>query len=153
MAVAFGTVLADQLSKHVVRSCFEMNEVFVVAPFLNFTLSYNKGISFSMLSFSDDFQRWPLTALAAGVSILIFRWIQKTPTGNHILHIALGLILGGALGNLVDRVCLGHVTDFIQLHYGQWSFAIFNIADAAISIGVFLMIVRSIVFKDKSHPI
>jgi signal peptidase II len=99
-------------------------------------LSYNKGISFSWFQFADDVQRWPLVSLSILASGLLGWWLSRVPSGRPILAIGLALIIGGALGNMLDRVRIGSVIDFVHVSYKAWSFAVFNFADAAITIGV-----------------
>jgi signal peptidase II len=99
-------------------------------------LSYNKGISFSWFQFADDVQRWPLVGLSILASGLLGWWLSRVPSGRPILAMGLALILGGALGNMLDRARIGSVIDFVHVSYKAWSFAVFNFADAAITMGV-----------------
>lgn len=101
---------------------------------------HNPGISFSLLQLPDDLQRWPLALLDVLMAGGLVRWLGRLTARRALLSIALALVLGGALGNLIDRLVLGYVIDFVQAHYGAWSFAVFNMADAAISIGVVLLL-------------
>jgi signal peptidase II len=117
---------------------------YALLPSLNVTLTYNTGISFSRLKFAGDLQRWPLAVLAAVAIVLLLRWMRRVPAGRALLGSGIALVIGGAAGNLIDRLFLGRVVDFIQLYYGDWSFAVFNVADAAISCGVVLMILDAL---------
>jgi signal peptidase II len=99
-------------------------------------LSYNKGISFSWFQFADDAQRWPLVSLSIVASGLLGWWLSRVSSGRPILAMGLALILGGALGNMLDRARIGSVIDFVHVSYKAWSFAVFNFADAAITMGV-----------------
>jgi signal peptidase II len=99
-------------------------------------LSYNKGVSFSWLQFTADAQRWPLVGLSILAAGLLGWWLSHVPSGRPALAMGLCLILGGALGNMVDRARIGAVIDFVHVYYNDWSFAVFNFADAAITVGV-----------------
>jgi signal peptidase II len=129
-------ILLDQGTKHLVVRALEPNRPIAILPSVEFVLSYNKGISFSFLQFVDDAQRWPLV----GLSILaagLFGWrLSRVPSGRPILPIGLAMIVGGALGNMLDRARIGSVIDFVHVSYKAWSFAVFNFADAAITMGV-----------------
>ena len=129
-------VLLDQGTKHLVVSSLEPNHPMAILPSIELVLSYNKGISFSFLQFADDFQRWPLVDLSILVSGLLGWWLSRVPSGRPILAIGLSLIIGGALGNMLDRARIGSVIDFVHVSYRAWSFAVFNFADAAITMGV-----------------
>ena len=158
--IIFITVLfADQLSKILVKHALVPGIGKTLIPWVNLSLVHNQGAAFSMLSSAGGWQRWFLTALAAIVSIFIVLWIRKLPEHEKLTGIALSLVLGGAVGNLVDRVIYGHVIDFIDFYYpGNGSclpffnklsvsschFATFNIADSAITIGAVLMILASL---------
>jgi signal peptidase II len=107
-----------------------------ILPSVEFMLSYSKGISFSFLQFVDDAQRWPLVGLSVLASGLLGWWLSRVPSSRPILATGLALIVGGALGNMLDRVRIGSVIDFIHVSYRTWSFAVFNFADAAITMGV-----------------
>jgi signal peptidase II len=111
-----------------------------ILPSLELVLSYNKGISFSWFRFADDVQRWPLVGLSILASGLLGWWLSRVPSGRPILAMGLALILGGALGNMLDRARIGSVIDFVHVYYKAWSFAVFNFADTAITIGVIVTI-------------
>jgi signal peptidase II len=129
-------VLLDQGTKHLVVSSLQVNRPMAILPWLELVLSYNKGISFSWFRFADDVQRWPLVSLSILASGLLGWWLSRVPSGRPILAMGLTLILGGALGNMLDRARIGSVIDFVHVYYKAWSFAVFNFADAAITIGV-----------------
>ena len=133
-------VLLDQGTKHLAVSWLEPNRPTAILPSVEFVLSYNKGISFSFLRFADDAQRWPLVGLSILASGLLGWWLSRIPSGKPILAIGLALIVGGALGNMLDRARIGSVIDFVHVFYEAWSFAVFNFADAAITTGVIAMI-------------
>ena len=136
-------VLLDQGTKHLVVYSLEANRPMAILPSVDFVLSYNKGISFSFLQFATDTQRWPLVGLSILASGLLCWWLSRVPRGKPILAIGLSVILGGALGNMLDRARIGSVIDFIHVYYKAWSFAVFNFADAAITVGVIATIASS----------
>src|SRR5580704_9807693 len=129
-------VLLDQGTKHLVVNLLEADRPMAILPSVDFVLSYNKGVSFSFLRFAADTQRWPLVGLSILASGLLCWWLSRVPRGKPILAIGLSGILGGALGNMLDRARIGSVIDFIHMYYKAWSFAVFNFADAAITLGV-----------------
>ena len=129
-------VLLDQGTKQLVVSSLQPNRPTAVLPSVELVLSYNKGISFSFLQFGDDAQRWPLVGLSILASVLLGWWLSRVPSGRPILAIGLTLIIGGALGNMLDRARIGSIIDFVHVFYKAWSFAIFNVADEAITMGV-----------------
>jgi signal peptidase II len=133
-------VLLDQGTKHLVVSALQPNHPTAIMPSVEFVLSYNKGISFSFLQFVDDAQRWPLVGLSILACGLLGWWLSRVPSGRPILAIGLALIVGGALGNMLDRARIGSVIDFVHVSYKAWSFAVFNFADAAITMGVIVTI-------------
>jgi signal peptidase II len=136
-------VLLDQGTKHLVVNLLETNRAMAVLPSVDFVLSYNKGISFSFLQFAADTQRWPLVGLSILASGLLCWWLSRVPRGKPILAMGLSLILGGALGNMLDRARIGSVIDFVHVYYKAWSFAVFNFADAAITVGVIATLASS----------
>ncbi|MGA2993178.1 signal peptidase II [Bradyrhizobium sp.] len=129
-------VMLDQGTKHLVVNSLEANRPIAILPSIDFVLSYNKVISFSFLQFAADQQRWPLVGLSILASGLLGWWLSRVPRGKPILAKGLSLILGGALGNMLDRARIGSVIDFVHVYYKAWSFAVFNFADAAITVGV-----------------
>jgi signal peptidase II len=129
-------VLLDQGTKHLVVSSLQANRPMAILPSVELVLSYNRGISFSWFQFADDVQRWPLVGLSILASGLLGWWLSRVPSGRPILAMGLTLILGGALGNMLDRARIGSVIDFVHVSYKGWSFAVFNFADAAITMGV-----------------
>jgi signal peptidase II len=106
---------------------------------LDFTLLYNKGAAFSFLADETGWQRWFFTTVSIGVSAMLVIWLTRLPRTAVLLPLALTLILGGAIGNLIDRILFGHVIDFISVHWENAYFPAFNIADSAITLGAILM--------------
>lgn len=130
----------DLTTKQVVEYFFNEHESIYILPVFDLTLLYNPGAAFSFLAGEDGWQRWFFTAIAVGVSAMLISWLHKLPRTNKWLAIALALILGGALGNLFDRLAFGHVIDFISLHWDGSKFPAFNIADSAITVGAIMLI-------------
>ncbi len=135
-------MLADQITKQLVIRNLSLFESLPVLPHLNWTHLQNKGAAFSMLG---NMPPWFFVLLGVGVSVGILIWLRRNPHGQRIVAFGLALILGGALGNVIDRVRLGHVTDFIDVYYQNWHFAAFNIADAAITVGAGLLILDMLI--------
>ncbi len=143
-------MLSDRLSKVAAESFLTFAQANpVIEGFFDFTLLYNKGAAFSFLADAGGWQRWVFSALAVIMSVILTVWIKRTPRDIWWLNSGLALILGGALGNLYDRVVLGHVVDYLSFHFGNYSFPAFNIADIAISCGAFLLIVDMLFFEKK----
>ncbi|MFO1282220.1 MAG: signal peptidase II [Burkholderiales bacterium] len=141
LAIAAGLVVADQATKAAVLAAFRPGEELPLAPFLSLILTFNKGAAFSFLAGADGWQRWLFTATAVGASLLLV-WLLKRG-GDRIYCWGLALILGGAIGNLIDRVWLGEVVDFVLVHWRGWSYPAFNVADSAITVGAGLLIIDS----------
>ena len=144
------TVALDQLTKYIAEAELLLHKPVAVIPgFFNLTLMYNKGAAFSFLSDAGGWQRILFTGLSTVISIFLFFWLKQISKDddqkhNHILQIAIALILGGAIGNLIDRALTGEVVDFIQVYYASYYFPAFNIADSAITLGAGLLILDMI---------
>jgi signal peptidase II len=135
-----GSVVAlDLSSKYYFDSTFAYGETRYVAPFFNWVLVYNPGAAFSFLADAGGWQREFFIVLTLVITSVLL-WMLKTNQQNRLLSVALVLTIGGALGNLFDRIVHGHVIDFIDVHWSGWHYPAFNIADSAICIGVFLMV-------------
>jgi len=134
-------VALDQLTKFLIEPWLAGQPPLVVIPgFANLVLVYNTGAAFSLLSSASGWQRWLFTGLAVVISALIIYWLRKTPRGEWTTALPLAMILGGAMGNLIDRLRFGHVIDFVDLYYGDWHWPAFNVADASISVGAVVFI-------------
>jgi len=133
-------VVADQITKIIADRSIEYAEQIVVLPVFNLTLHYNEGAAFSFLSDAGGWQRYFLTAISAIVSLVLLVWLARLLKSEKVMIWSLALILGGAVGNLIDRAIYGHVIDFIEVHWGSAYFPSFNIADAAITIGAILLL-------------
>lgn len=142
--------LADQLSKQWVLANFDLFESVQLLPFFNFTYVRNYGAAFSFLSEAGGWQRWLFTLVAVGFSTLLTVWLRKQSASLWKLNLAYTLVIGGALGNLIDRLMHGFVVDFIDFYWGKSHYPAFNIADSAIFIGAVLIIWDSF-FNSKSE--
>ena len=139
LALAALIVLLDQVTKDWVIEQFQLGDSREVTPFFNLVRAHNPGAAFSFLAGADGWQRWFFTALGIAASAFIVWMILRHPM-QRLFCLAVTMILGGAVGNVVDRLLHGHVIDFIQLHWGGWYFPSFNVADAAITVGAALLI-------------
>lgn len=133
-------IFLDQLTKYWAAHRLVLHIPHRVLPFLNWRLMHNTGAAFSFLSETGGWHRWLFAALALAVAVVLCRWLWRMPAKDRGTAIAMSLVLGGAVGNLLDRLLHGYVIDFIDFHWGTWHFATFNVADAAISIGVVLLL-------------
>lgn len=132
-------VACDQASKWLAQTRLVYGEPHPVLPGFDLLLAYNRGAAFSFLHSADGWQRWILSGISLGVSAFLLVWLHRLPSRQSFLRLAVALVLGGAVGNLYDRLVLGHVIDFISIYAYDWRFATFNIADAAISVGAVLL--------------
>jgi signal peptidase II len=145
-------IAADQWTKYLITDRLEEFEKIVLLPVLELTRLHNEGAAFSFLSGASGWQRWLFTALGLVVSAGILVWLRRLPpSGRHLLAAGLALVLGGALGNVIDRVLWGHVIDFIRVHYEDWAFPAFNVADSAITIGAGLLILDNLLDYRRAH--
>lgn len=142
-------VVLDLWSKFVTNTSLDYGVPVEILPVFDLRLSYNTGAAFSFLADAGGFQRWFFVAVAVGVSAMLVVWMKRTPRWQWWVGIAQALVLGGALGNLYDRVVQGYVIDFISLHYGEYYFAVFNLADVAISVGATLLIIDMLFLEGK----
>jgi len=150
MVVALVVVAADQLTKWAIIEWVALYEKVPLNSFINITHQRNPGAAFSFLADAGGWQRWFFVVLSAGVSCVFTVWLWRIRNqGQAVLVAGIALVLGGAIGNLIDRIMLGYVTDFIQVWFGNWAFPSFNIADAAISVGAALMIIDALFFSGR----
>lgn len=132
-------VCIDQATKYLVTQHFFPYQPLAILPVLNITLAYNTGAAFSFLHDTGNWHRWFFVTISVGMSIVFVTWILRHRNASKVLQIGFSLLLGGSLGNLCDRLRFGSVIDFIDCHYHQYHFAIFNVADSAICVGAFLL--------------
>ncbi|GAB3036001.1 MULTISPECIES: signal peptidase II [Oleiagrimonas] len=134
-------IVLDQLSKYwVLSSIHPGQQVPVISGFWYWTLAFNKGAAFSFLADGSGWQRWFFTGLALVISAVLAVWMARTPRRDWRTALPLALIIGGALGNLIDRLHAGQVTDFVLLYFGRWAYPAFNLADSSIFVGAVLLI-------------
>lgn len=137
-------ILLDQGTKYLAESQLQLYESVTVLPFFNFTLVYNTGAAFSFLADAGGWQRWFFVGLSLTVSLGLIFWLYRLQPNAHWDAAAVALILGGALGNVIDRLWYGYVIDFIDLYYQSWHWPAFNIADSAITVGAALLILQGL---------
>ncbi len=153
MVIALVIVVVDQLTKWAIVEWVPLYDRVPLNSFINLTHQKNTGAAFSFLANAGGWQRWFFVVLATVVSGVIAVWIWRIrKDGQALLSIGLALVLGGAVGNLIDRVRFGHVTDFIQVWFGGWAFPSFNVADAGISVGAALLIIDALFFSGRQSP-
>lgn len=151
LGLAAAIFAVDQLTKWLVSGPLDLEtaDQIVLLPFFNLTWTQNYGISFGLLTAESEVQRWLLVGLTAIVASAVALWLWRERSRGDV--IALSLVLGGALGNIIDRVRVGYVVDFADLHFGEFRpFLIFNVADAAITIGVLLLVARALLLREKA---
>ena len=144
-------VTLDQWTKWLAETKLSFHEpVTVIEPFLNWTLAYNYGAAFSLLADAGGWQKWFFSGLAFVMSVFLIIYLLKVPRQAKLLSMGLALVLGGAIGNLIDRLLNGKVTDFIHVHYADvWHYPIFNIADIGICIGIALIVIDMLFLEGK----
>ena len=140
LALAAAVVVLDLWTKQLAMTNLVMYQPVEVTPFLNWRLAHNPGAAFSFLAGAGGWQRWFFTALAAVVSVFLLVWLFRTHRSDRLLPLALSLVMGGAIGNAIDRVRFGYVIDFIDVHARGWHWPAFNIADSAIVCGIILLL-------------
>ena len=138
--ITLTVVILDQLSKSAASQWLAFNQAHAVFPGFNLTLVHNAGAAFSFLRDAGGWQRYFFIILTTGISIILLLWLARLPAKRSLLGCALALIIGGAVGNLWDRLQYGYVIDFIEVYYDKWSWPVFNIADSAITVGAILLI-------------
>lgn len=140
VALAAVIVLIDQLTKIAIERAFDYGDVHPITGFFNLVLTYNKGAAFSFLASASGWQKHFLTVVGIGASLFILYLLARHGS-QRLFSLALALILGGAIGNVIDRVAYGHVVDFLDFHVGGWHWPAFNVADSAIVGGAILLVV------------
>jgi signal peptidase II len=143
-------IVLDQLAKYWAVTQLPLHQAVNVMPYFDWYLTYNRGAAFSFLADAGGWQRWFFTITAIMISSVIFFWIKKLEPNEKMTATSLSLILGGAIGNLIDRIYLGYVVDYVQIWLGNYPWPAFNIADAAISIGAVILILTSFTDSKKS---
>ena len=139
LGLAFIVILADQLTKTLVLREFQLHDSRTITSFFNLVRAHNTGAAFSFLAGASGWQRWFFTAIGIAAAAFII-WMLRSHAGQRLFSFALACILGGAIGNVVDRLLHGYVVDFVQLHWRGWYFPAFNVADSAITVGAACLI-------------
>jgi signal peptidase II len=148
--LSLAVIALDHLTKFIATANLEYGVLVPVLPVLDLTLLHNRGAAFSFLSDAGGWQRWFFMAVAFGVSAWIALWLSRLPSEKRWLSASLALILGGAVGNLIDRLVQGYVVDFIFFHWGDSYFPAFNVADSAITVGAIMMVIE-VLFLDREE--
>lgn len=153
-ALAVFVIIFDQITKYYFNTWFELGEtVEIISPVLSWTLAYNYGAAFSFLAEAGGWQKWFFAILGIVVSLFITGYLKQTAKNAKLLSIGLALILGGAIGNVIDRFFHGYVIDFIHVHYADiWHYPIFNIADIGICVGMVFVVVDMLFLESKRTP-
>lgn len=141
----------DYLTKQMAEHFLNFAQPVYILPVFDLTLLYNKGAAFSFLAAESGWQRWLFALIAIGVSTVLLGWLLRLQTSERWLSVALTLIIGGALGNLHDRLLYGHVIDFLHVHWDNHYFPAFNIADSAITIGAIMLAIDSLLAARKGN--
>ena len=138
-------IAVDQWTKHLIVERLAEFERIPLLPVLEFMHLHNTGVAFSMFDTGGTWQRWVFIGVGVSISLLILFWLRRLPgRGQSLLAAGLALVLGGAMGNVIDRAAYGYVVDFIRVFYGEWDFPAFNVADSAITIGAVLLILDNL---------
>ena len=150
LGIALIVIVLDQISKTVILGMFQLDGSHTVTSFFNVVRVHNTGAAFSFLAGAAGWQRWFFIGLGAVAAVFII-WMLRRHGGQRLFSWALSLILGGALGNVIDRLLHGYVVDFIQVHYHSWYFPSFNVADSAITVGAGLLILDELLRVRRSR--
>ena len=143
LGLSLFAILLDQGTKLAIDSSMKLYQSIQILPFFKLTYVHNTGAAFSFLSEAGGWQRWFFAGLALAISCVIAVWLARLKQHETLLAVALSLVLGGAIGNLIDRLAYGYVIDFLDVYYQTWHWPAFNIADSAITLGVILMLLES----------
>lgn len=143
-------IVADQASKFWLLASFHPGESLYLTPFFNLVLAFNTGAAFSFLAGAGGWQKWFFVILALAISVWLVAMIRRH-AAERLLPLAFALVLGGALGNVLDRLRIGAVVDFLQFHYAGWYFPAFNVADSAITCGVALLLWQQLTHKEPAN--
>jgi signal peptidase II len=139
LGLALIILIADQFTKVLILGAYRQGDSTTITTFFNIVRAHNTGAAFSFLAAASGWQRWLFTAIGVGATVFIV-WMLRSHAGQKLFCFALACILGGAIGNVVDRLLHGYVVDFVQVHWRGWYFPAFNVADSAITIGAACLI-------------
>ena len=145
-------VALDQFTKALIVQRLDVFERIDVLAMLSITRLHNTGAAFSFLSDAGGWQRWFFIVLGLAISLLVIAWLRRIPARRGWLGAALALVVGGAVGNIIDRLLYGYVVDFISVHYERWFFPAFNVADSAITVGAGILLIESLIAGDGRIP-
>lgn len=148
--LSVAVIALDQITKALASAHLVLEVPVPLLPFFNLTLMHNSGAAFSFLSSAGGWQRWFFVVIALAVSVALIWWLRQLQRSQLCLALALALVLGGALGNVWDRIMLGYVVDFVDLYYGSRHWPAFNVADAAITVGAVLLLLDALRSERKS---
>lgn len=147
LVVSALVIVLDWQTKQLASQHLQLYRPEEIFSWLNITLAHNYGAAFSFLADAGGWQRWFFIGLASVISVVLLVWLVRLPRREWVTALGLALILGGAVGNVADRIRLGYVVDFIDVHFGGWHYPAFNVADSAITCGVVLLLVDAIVLS------
>jgi signal peptidase II len=150
LGLALIILIADQFTKVLIIGYYHLGDSTFVTSFFNVVRAHNSGAAFSFLAGASGWQRWFFTVIGLGAAILIM-WLLKSHAGQKLFSFALACILGGAIGNVIDRVFYGYVVDFLDFHWLGWHFPAFNVADSAITIGAIGLILDELLRVRRTH--
>ncbi len=154
LGLSVGIVLIDQLTKWLVVDALTLYQRIPILPVFDLVRLHNTGAAFSFLSDASGWQNWLFTGIAFVVSVVIVWWLLTLPReGRRVLGLGLALILGGAIGNLIDRLLYGYVIDFLLLYYQDWSYPAFNVADSAITCGVVFILYDGLILERRRQQL
>lgn len=145
-------VVTDQITKRVVDTFMQLYETIELIPSFQLTYLRNQGAAFSFLSQAGGWQRWFFIFLALAASVAISIWLKRLPGDRRFEACAWALVLGGAIGNLIDRILYGYVIDFFDAYYGSWHWPAFNVADSAITVGVVMLLIDAVIVARAARP-
>ena len=143
LGLALIVLLADQFTQVLIMGYFQLGDSLTVTSFFNLVRAHNAGAAFSFLASAGGWQRWLFTGIGVA-AVLFIVWMLRSHAGQKLFCFALALILGGALGNVIDRVLYGYVVDFLDFHYAGWHFPAFNVADSGITVGAAFLILDEV---------
>ena len=150
LGIAAVIILVDQFTKTLILGAFQLGDSHTVTSFFNIVRAHNTGAAFSFLAGASGWQRWFFVGLGVAAALFIV-WMLRSHAGQRLFSWALALILGGALGNVIDRLIHGYVVDFLQFHYAGWAFPSFNVADSAITVGAACLILDELLRVRRSR--
>lgn len=151
LGLSAAVVALDQWTKWLVVKHFVLHETLTLLPVFDLVRAHNRGAAFSFLNNDAEWPRWFFSALAVAISAVLVVWLRRLPASARLLPLALSLVLGGAVGNLIDRLRHGYVVDFVQVHWQEYYFPAFNVADSAITVGACLLLLDSFISSRRAQ--